>query len=161
MSEKIKIEEINKENFNDFFYLLNKLALYEKQENLDKKIKNRIKKDCLSDKPIINIYLTKLKNKYIGYIIFYYTYSSYLGLPTLHIEDLFVEEAYRRRGIGQKMFEFCAKQALDKECGRMEWCVFDWNEKAINFYKKNNAKILQKKYFRLTKQDLENILEGY
>ena len=54
------------------------------------------------------------------------------------------------------MFEFCIKQAKKRNCGRMEWCVFNWNETAINFYKKNNATRLDKTYYRLNREQIEN-----
>jgi len=156
MAEKIVFEKLNDENFDDFFNLIKKLAEYEKQEPLDEQIKIRLKKDSLTKKPRFEAYLTKLNSGYIGYFIFFMTYSSYLALPTLYIEDIFVLKEHRRKGVGQKMFQFCVQQAKEKGCGRMEWCVYNWNKPAINFYKKNNATLLNKKYYRLTKEQIEN-----
>lgn len=156
MAETIIFEKLNDENFDSFFDLINKLAQYEKQEPLDEQIKIRLKQDSLSENPRFEAYLAKLNNEYIGYFIFFMTYSSYQALPTLYIEDIFVLEEERRKGIGQKIFDFCIKLAREKDCGRMEWCVYNWNKPAINFYKKNNATLLNKKYYRLTKEQIEN-----
>ena len=69
-------------------------------------------------------------------------------------QNIFVLNTYQRQGIGQYLFEFCIKEAKKRGCGRMEWCVFDWNAPALAFYKKNNATKLQKTYYRLTKEQL-------
>lgn len=155
MTEKIVFKRVNNKNFDVFFNLVKTLAEYEKQEPLDFNIKRRLKKDALSKTPMFEAYLTKLKSRYLGYFIFFMTYSSYQALPTLYIEDIFVLEEERRKGIGQKIFDFCVKLAKEKGCGRMEWCVYNWNKPAINFYKKNNATLLNKKYYRLTKDQIE------
>lgn len=156
MTEKILFERVNNENFDDFFDMVKTLAEYEKQESLDYETKRRLKKDALSKTPRFEAYLVKLKNRYVGYFIFFMTYSSYQALPTLYIEDIFISEEERRKGIGQKIFNFCVKLAKEKNCGRMEWCVYNWNKPAINFYKKNNATLLNKKYYRLTKEQIKN-----
>lgn len=156
MAEEIVFEKVDDGNFDEFFSLVEKLAEYEKQNQLDKQVKLRLKQDALSEKPRFEAYLTKLNNRYIGYFIFFMTYSSYLALPTLYLEDIFVLEELRGKGIGQKMFQFCIQQAKEKDCGRMEWCVYNWNKPAINFYKKNIATRLNKTYYRLTREQIED-----
>ena len=155
MVKHVEFERVTKKNFDDFFSLVKTLAEYEKQEPLDQEIKLRLKNDSLSETPKFEAYLTKFKNQYVGYFIFFMTYSSYQALPTLYIEDIFVLEEERRNGIGQKIFDFCIKISKEKGCGRMEWCVYNWNKPAIDFYKKNNAILLDKKYYRLTKEQIE------
>lgn len=158
MIQDIKIEKVNKKNFNDFLYLLDKLANYEKVNPPDYNAKLRLKKDYFSKNKKFEAYLVSINDKFIGYTIFFLTYSSYLALPTLYIEDLFVLEEYRRKRIGEKVFRFCVKQAKDKGCGRMEWTVYDWNESAIRFYKQFGAICLEKKYYRLDKKQIEDIV---
>ena len=155
MVEDVEIEKINSKNFDIFFNLVKKLAEYEKQEPLDDTIKLRLKKDICSNQKI-EAFLTKYEEKYVGYMILLFTYSSYIALPTLYIEDIFVLEEYRKGGIGQKMFDFCINKAKVSNCGRMEWCVYNWNKPAICFYKKNNATCLDKKYYRLTKEQIKD-----
>ena len=156
MTEEMIYEKVDDGNFDEFFYLVEKLAEYEKQNPLDKQVKLRLKQDALSEKPKYEAYLAKLNKNYIGYFIFFMTYSSYLALPTLYLEDIFVLEEHRKKGIGQKMFQFCVQQAKEKGCGRMEWCAYNWNKPAINFYKKITATRLNKTYYRLTKEQIDN-----
>ena len=158
MNKKLKFVKVVDNNFNDFVFLLDKMAIYEKHEPLDKEAKNRLKNDAFSDNPKYEAYLFFTEQELIGYTMFYMTYSSYLALPVLHVEDLFLLEEYRRIGYGEIVFRFCALEAKKKGCGRMEWTVFDWNEPAIQFYKKIKATALKKKYYRMDKRQLDNFL---
>ena len=136
MAEEIVFEKVDDGNFDEFFSLVEKLAEYEKQNQLDKQVKLRLKQDALSEKPRFEAYLTKLNNRYIGYFIFFMTYSSYLALPTLYLEDIFVLEELRGKGIGQKMFQFCIQQAKEKapKKGAFSFAV-DLRRKTLNSLK--------------------------
>lgn len=160
MSKKVIIEKISEKNFSDFFNLINQLAKYEKQKPLDIKIKKQLEKDAFAKNPSFKAYLARYKDKYVGYLIYFMTYSSYLASPILYLEDIFVIKEFRGKGIGQKMFEFCVKQAEEQDCSRMEWCVYNWNKPAIKFYQKNRATKLDKTYFRLNKDQIQEILKG-
>lgn len=153
MNQKIVFDRVVHKNFDDFISMVKKLAAYENQSPPDSQAECRLRQDGLSENPKFEAYLVKEQGKIIGYIIYYMTYSSYLALPTLYIEDVFVLEEKRRKGIGRKMFEFCIHQAKNRNCGRVEWCVYNWNTPAIKFYDKLQATRLEKTYYRLdTKQ---------
>ena len=157
MNQKIVFERVIHNNFDDFISLVKQLAAYEKQDLPDRQAETRLKKDALSKAPKFEAYLVKEQEKIVGYLIYYMTYSSYLALPTLYIEDIFVIEGWRRTGIGKKMFEFCARQAKNRGCGRMEWCVYNWNIPAIKFYRKLKATRLEKTYYRLDKKQIARL----
>jgi GNAT superfamily N-acetyltransferase len=70
----------------------------------------------------------------VGYAIVFETYSSFLAKPTLYLEDIFILPAHRGKGIGLKLFRHCVAEAKRRRCGRMEWCVLDWNKNAVRFY---------------------------
>ena len=74
-----------------------------------------------------------------GYAFVFETYSSFLALPALYLEDLFVLPEYRSRKVGLALFNEVLEEAKRRGCGRMEWSVLDWNELAINFYKRAGA----------------------
>lgn len=76
----------------------------------------------------------------VGYALYFYSYSSFVAKPTLYLEDLFVLEEYRKRGIGLILFRRCVDIAISKGCGRMEWAVLTWNEKALRFYERLGAR---------------------
>ncbi len=92
-----------------------------------------------------------MHNKEItGYAFYFFSYSSFLARKTLYLEDIFITESKRRLGIGKLFFRELIKIAKKEKCGRMEWCVLDWNTKAIDFYNKLGAKPLNDWiYYRL------------
>jgi len=75
----------------------------------------------------------------IGLALYYFTYSTFLGRPTLYLEDLFVLPAERGNGAGRALLRALAKIAVRRGCGRMEWAVLDWNTPSIRFYQKLGA----------------------
>jgi GNAT superfamily N-acetyltransferase len=77
----------------------------------------------------------------IGFALFFFTYSTFLGRPTLYLEDLFVVPAERGRGAGRALLAELARIAKRRGCGRMEWAVLDWNTPSIRFYQKLGAKL--------------------
>ncbi len=100
--------------------------------------------------PSIFVLVAIVKKKVVGYAIYFFTFSSFKGLKTLYLEDIFISNEYRRYGIGKKIFKRLIKIANLNKCGRMEWCVLNWNKDAINFYNNLGAKPLKDwTYYRL------------
>ena len=147
------IEKVKAETFNNFLGLIDKLAEYEKLASPDIEAKRRLRRDCLSDKPKYEAFIGKVGDKPVSYIIYFFTYSSFLALPTLFLEDIFVLNEYRRQGIGQKMFDLLKETAKREGCGRIEFTVLKWNKSAQEFYEKNRAKRLEWFLYRLVKED--------
>lgn len=75
----------------------------------------------------------------VGFALYYFTFSTFMGRPTLYLEDLFVQPDYRGRGIGKHLFSALVKTAQAQGCGRMEWSVLKWNQPAIDFYEQLGA----------------------
>ncbi len=156
-NQDLKIERVDESNFDTFLDLIEKLAEYERLKPPDREARVRLKQDGLRDNPRYEAYLGKLGTVAVSYVIFFQTYSSFHANPTLFLEDIFVLEEYRRKGIGQEMFEFCIRKAAELECGRMEWCVLDWNQPAIDFYEKNRAKRMNWVFYRFS----EDVINRY
>jgi GNAT superfamily N-acetyltransferase len=154
MAQKLKIEPISEPNFNEFLFLIEKLAEYEHLSPPDEQAKARLKHDGLGGVQKYEAYLGRLDEKAVGYLIFFYTYSSFLALPTLYLEDIFILQEHRRCGFGQQMFDFCVELAQERGCGRIEWCVLSWNKPAIEFYEKNNAQKLDWIFYRFDKKQI-------
>src|SRR4030042_2450128 len=149
----VVIEKVDAETFNDFLGLIDKLAEYEKLVPPNEEAKKRLRRDCLSDKPKYQAFVGKFGDKYVSYVVFLFTYSSFLALPTLFLEDIFVLEEYRRHGVGKKMFAFLKETAKREKCGRIEFTVLKWNKSAQEFYEKNKARRLEWYLYRLIKED--------
>ncbi|KAL6126449.1 hypothetical protein ACLB2K_074498 [Fragaria x ananassa] len=91
-----------------------------------------------------------------GFVLFFPNYSTFLGKPGFYVEDLFVRECYRRKGMGKILLSAVAKQAVKMGYGRVEWVVLDWNVNAIKFYEEMGAKIMQEwRICRLTGDALQ------
>jgi GNAT superfamily N-acetyltransferase len=98
------------------------------------------------------------KRQPVCFVIFFHNYSTFLGQPGIYIEDLFVDEAFRRRGFGNALLCYVAKVARDRHCGRLEWSVLDWNEPAVKFYQKLGAVPMNEwTVFRLTGESLTRL----
>src|SRR6185436_10551677 len=94
----------------------------------------------------------------VGFALYFFTYSTFLGRPSLYLEDLFVRPEERGRGGGKALLSALAKIALARGCGRMEWAVLDWNRPAIRFYKRLGAG-LRKEWIltRITGEPLQRL----
>src|SRR6185437_9065530 len=78
----------------------------------------------------------------VGFALFFSTYSTFRGQPGLYLEDIFVREPHRGRGIGKAMLATVARIAVERGCGRLEWSVLDWNAPSIGFYRSLGARPL-------------------
>lgn len=96
-----------------------------------------------------------------GFALFFHNYSTFVGRHGLYVEDVFVREAFRGRGIGKALFADLARIALTRGCARMEWAVLDWNEPAVAFYRALGAKAQSEwTVFRLDGRGLERLAES-
>ncbi|WP_066018355.1 GNAT family N-acetyltransferase [Endozoicomonas atrinae] len=82
----------------------------------------------------------ELDGKPVGFAVYFYNYSTWLGKKGLYLEDLYIAPEYRGFGAGKAMLQYLAKQAVSENCGRFEWSVLDWNEPAIQFYESIGAR---------------------
>lgn len=85
--------------------------------------------------PKAHAVLAEIDEKPVGFGLYFYSFSTFLGKPYIYIEDLYVQPAYRGRGIGKGFFKQLAQKALEEDCSRIEWQVLDSNESGIRFYR--------------------------
>jgi GNAT superfamily N-acetyltransferase len=94
----------------------------------------------------------------VGFALFFHNYSTFLGRPGIYLEDLFVNPDRRGRGYGKAFFRYLARIAKERDCGRVEWAVLNWNTPAIDFYKSLGAVLLEDWIvFRLIGEPLERL----
>jgi ribosomal protein S18 acetylase RimI-like enzyme len=118
-------------------YLLAEFAPTQGVSPPDDEALSRSIRDALSESFPLDIWLWEVNNKLVGYVATYCTYSTFLGKPTLHIKDLFVDERHRRNGIGNALLEHCYQVARERTCGRVELHVFHENTPALRVYEAN------------------------
>jgi len=135
--------------------LIRELADYERmadQVRLDPEV---LKASLFDERPYAEVLLAEVDGDVAGFALFFHNFSTFLGKPGIYLEDLFVRPAFRRRGVGQALLSRLAELALERNCGRLEWAVLDWNQDAIKFYEGLGAKQLSEwRIFRLTGTDL-------
>ena len=94
----------------------------------------------------------------VGFAIYFFNYSTFLGRPGLYLEDLYVRPEHRGQGVGRRLLAHLARVALEHGCGRFEWSVLDWNEPSIRFYRSLGAEKKEEwRLFRLTGEALARL----
>ena len=132
------IRKALREDVSDVLYFINKLAIFEKLEDQVKTSKEVLEKNIF-DKKYAEVLLLEKDNKKVGFCIYFYTFSTFEGKPSLYLEDLFILPEYRQKGYGKQVLEYLANKAIEKGCARFEWSCLNWNKKAIDFYLKFGA----------------------
>jgi len=119
---------------------------------------DEILRDSLFRQRVAEVVIGHAGDEPAGFAVFFQTFSTFLGVPGMYLEDIFVEPKWRRKGLGRQLLIHLAKIANDRGYGRVEWSVLDWNEPAINFYKALGAKPMDEwTVFRLTGESLRKL----
>lgn len=140
--------------------LISALAAYEKLPPPDAAAQARLIRDIFGEQPRIEAFLAFCDTRPAGYALVLETYSSFLAMPTLYLEDIFVLPEFRGMKVGSALFRAMAGEARDRGCGRMEWVVLDWNVSAQKFYEHYGAKPLSDWItMRLTRDEILEITE--
>lgn len=134
----IELRKGRKEDLPKLLELIKELAIYEKAEDEVVNTVEKMEQDGFGENPIYSFILAEDPSGIIGASIYYYRYSTWKG-KRLYLEDLIVTEAKRGVGAGKLLFEETIRIGKQTQCSGMMWQVLDWNEPAINFYKKYQA----------------------
>lgn len=139
---------------------IKQIATYEKM--LDKVIATEESlKESIFENNRAKALLIEFNNKVIGYIVYFFNYSTFVGREGLYIEDIYIKPEYRGQGLGKKCFKFLVKIAKKYKCQRVEWTCLDWNEPSLKFYKSIGAKRMKEWIIhRLDKEEIDRISEN-
>jgi GNAT superfamily N-acetyltransferase len=153
-----KIQAATKEHIPIILSFIQKLADYERLSHEVVATEAGLRETLFGRRATAEVAIGYFKSKPVGFVLFFHNYSTFLGRPGIYIEDLFVDEAFRRRGFGGALLRYVARLANERQCGRLEWSVLDWNEPAINFYKKLGAVPMSEwTVFRVTGEALKRL----
>ena len=131
--------------------LIRDLATYERAPDEVSATEEQLVEVLFGEKPAAEVLLAFEKESPVGFAVYFFNFSTWLGRAGLYLEDLFVKPEKRGKGYGRALLIELAKIARDRGCGRMEWAVLDWNEPAIKFYRALGAKPMNEwTVFRLT-----------
>ncbi|HOZ82327.1 MAG TPA: GNAT family N-acetyltransferase [Bacteroidia bacterium] len=115
--------------------LIKELAEYEKAPEQVINTVEQMLKDGFGEKPIFDLLVAETNDNIVGIAIYFIKYSTWKG-KCLYLDDIVVQESLRGKGIGRKLFDAVAAEAKLQNCQQLQWQVLNWNEPAINFYKK-------------------------
>ncbi|MBL1199848.1 MAG: GNAT family N-acetyltransferase [Nostoc sp. GBBB01] len=129
-------------DYSVLFKLIEGLAEYEKLSHAVTGNALALKEHLFGSHRYIEAILAEFSGQAVGFALFFHNYSTFLTKPGIYLEDLFVLPEYRRQGIGKALLIKVAQIAVERNCGRLEWSVLDWNESAQAFYRSMGASIL-------------------
>ena len=140
--------------------LINDLADYEKLSHEVEATEDDIRKSLFGEHPVAEALIGELDGVAISFALFFYNFSTFLGKPGIYLEDLYVKPDYRSNGFGRKMLAHIARLATERDCGRFEWSVLDWNEPAIRTYDRLDARPMKEWIlYRLTGEALDKLAQ--
>jgi GNAT superfamily N-acetyltransferase len=117
-----------------------------------------LRETLFGDRPFAEVVIGRVGSEAAAFALFFHNYSTFLGKPGIYLEDLFVRPAHRGKGFGEQLLRHLAQLAVQRGCGRFEWSVLDWNQQAIDFYKKLGAQPLSDwTTFRVTGEALQQL----
>ena len=138
--------------------LIRELATYERAPTEVIATEEALGDVLFGPRPAAEVLLAFEEETPVGFAVFFHNFSTWLGQPGLYLEDLFVRPEQRGKGYGRALLVHLAKIAHERGCGRMEWAVLDWNEPAIQFYKKLGAAPCDEwTVFRLTRDGIAKL----
>jgi GNAT superfamily N-acetyltransferase len=139
------------------FALIQGLAEYEKLSAAVIGNAEALKEHLFGSPKYVDAILAELEGKAVGFALFFHNYSTFLTKPGIYLEDIFVLPEYRRQGIGKALLTRVAQIAVERDCGRVEWSVLDWNISAQTFYRNMGADILED--WRICRVNGENLIK--
>jgi GNAT superfamily N-acetyltransferase len=157
---QIRIAPAAKSQVPLILYFIRQLAEYEKLLDKVEADEARIAESLFGDKPCAEVVIAYLGEQPAGFAIFFSTYSTFLARPGIYLEDLFVEPKFRGFGVGKALLVHLAKLTRERGGARLEWSVLNWNEPAIQFYKKLGAAPQDAwTMYRVTGENLEKLAQ--
>jgi GNAT superfamily N-acetyltransferase len=159
--ENFQIRPARAEDVPVILELIRDLARYERAPDEVTATEEQLVDVLFGKRPSAEVLLAFEGESPVGFAVYFYNFSTWLGRPGLYLEDLFVKPEKRGKGYGRALLVELAKIARDRGCGRMEWAVLDWNEPAIKFYRSLGAKPMDEwTVFRLTRDEIAKLAGG-
>ena len=158
MAIEVRIETATIDDVPLLLSLIRALAEYERMSDEVLATDTRLRDTLFGVAPCAEAVIARVEHEAVGFALWFHNYSTFLARPGLYLEDLFVLPDWRGRGVGAALLRHLARVALERDCGRIEWSVLNWNESAIGFYRRINARPLDEwTTYRLAGDDLRRL----
>jgi GNAT superfamily N-acetyltransferase len=157
-SESLRIELATERDIPLILEFVRGLAEYERHSDKVEATAERIKETLFGEVPAARALFAYEDTNAVGFAVFFYTFSTFVGRRGLYLEDLFVKPEARGKGVGRALLRRLAKLAKEQNCYRIEWAVLHWNEPAIRFYKGLGAVHMDEwGVYRLSGEELDRL----
>lgn len=154
----MKLRYANRDEVNLILHFIKELAVYEKMSD-QVVVTEALLTKWIFDQKIAEVLFLIEDDKAIGFALYFYNFSTFLGKAGIYLEDVYIQPAFRHRGFGKEVFKHLANVMIEKDLGRIEWSCLKWNQPSIDFYLKLGANPMNEwTTFRLTRQTAETML---
>ena len=156
MENNFSIRVADKCDLPKILSFIKKLAVYEKMQDQVIATEKSLE-DWLFNKKVTKVIFAVENGIEVGFALYFYNFSTFVGKAGIYLEDLFVDVEHRGKGYGKALLKYLAKEVIEKNLGRLEWCCLDWNTPSIDFYLSLGAKQMNGwTIYRLTGEELKN-----
>lgn len=138
MEHTLTLRAAKEKDMGTVLSLIRELAEYEKMADQVAATEEGLR-SAIFERKVADAIIAEEDGQTVGFALFFYNFSTFVGHEGLYLEDLFVRPAYRGKGYGKALFRALAQKAKEKECGRFEWSCLDWNTPSIGFYRAMGA----------------------
>jgi GNAT superfamily N-acetyltransferase len=135
-----RIEPATERDLSLILRFVKELAAYEKLAHEVTATEEILRRSLFGSRPVAEVVIGYADAEPAGFAVYFQTFSTFLGLPGIYLEDVYVSPAFRSLGLGRRLLAHVARVAVDRGCGRMEWSVLDWNELALDVYRRIGAR---------------------
>ena len=158
-SSEIIIRVATKKDVSIILKFIKELAKFEKLTHQVVATEKQLRATLFGKNPIAKVLIAEINEKAVGFLLYFYNYSTFLGRSGIYIEDLYVNPKYRKKGIGKALMKYCIKIPYTQGCKRVEWAALTWNP-ARKFYKKLGTKPLNDwVLYRLSGKELKKLVQ--
>ena len=135
----VRIEPARPEDVPMILMLIRELAEFERLLHEVTATEERVHEGLFGPRPSAEVVMARIGDEVAGFALYFHNFSTFLAKPGIYLEDLYVRQKFRGQGCGEALLRHLASIALARGCGRLEWSVLDWNQRAIDFYKSLGA----------------------
>jgi GNAT superfamily N-acetyltransferase len=136
---EFNIRPVAPEDLAGLLELIRELARFERLEHEVQATEETLRNSFFGPQPAAGAFLARCGDDLAAYAIYFFTFSSFIGRPGIWLDDVYVRPQFRGQRLGRALFRAVARVGLERNCGRFEWTALDWNEKALEFYRKIGA----------------------
>jgi GNAT superfamily N-acetyltransferase len=158
VAEEIRVARAEESQIPLILSFIRKLAEYERLSHKVTVDEELLRKSLFGAQPAAEVAIAYWREEPAGFAVYFHDFSTFSGRTGIFLEDLFVEPAFRGKGIGRSLMVYLSKLAAERGCTRLQWAVLDWNEPAKGFYRKLGAEPMGDwTVYRLDGAELKNL----